>query len=93
MDSASLLEEYQKLQRINSEYLSKMHEYDTHYEDHSKLSQELQLKHQALDAFKETVAVFEEQMDLHRKHHRDVSGHEIQKYVLYYYSALRTSPC
>ncbi|XP_021350181.1 phosphatidylinositol 3-kinase regulatory subunit alpha-like [Mizuhopecten yessoensis] len=79
LDTDSLKEECKKLQRINAEYLTKMHEYDTHYEEHSKLSQELQLKHQALDAFKETVAVFEEQMELHRKHQRDVSLHDIQK--------------
>jgi phosphoinositide-3-kinase regulatory subunit len=46
-----------------------MAEYDNHYEQHSHLNQELQLKHRALDAFKETVKVFEEQLELHRRHH------------------------
>lgn len=56
-----------------------MEEYDRLYETHSKLNQELQLKHQALDAFKETVIVFKEQMELHRSHHGQVSVHELQK--------------
>ncbi|XP_076102045.1 phosphatidylinositol 3-kinase regulatory subunit alpha-like isoform X1 [Mytilus galloprovincialis] len=72
-------QEVQKLQQVHKDYLKKMAEYDKHYEQHSKLNQELQLKHQALDAFKETVKVFEEQLELHRRHHADASVRDLQR--------------
>ena len=56
-----------------------MAEYDNHYEQHSHLNQELQLKHQALDAFKETVKVFEEQLELHIRHHAGVPIRDVQR--------------
>jgi phosphoinositide-3-kinase regulatory subunit len=56
-----------------------MAEYDNHYEQHSKLNQELQLKHRALDAFKETVKVFEEQLELHKRHHADASIRDLHR--------------
>lgn len=74
-----ITQEKRNLHAINQEYLSKMKEYDTYYDQHSKLSQELQLKHQALDAFKETVVVFQEQMELHKRYHKDAQVHELQK--------------
>ncbi|XP_062575749.1 phosphatidylinositol 3-kinase regulatory subunit alpha-like isoform X2 [Saccostrea cucullata] len=72
-------EQLEKLKQVHNEHQTKMEEYDRLYETHSKLNQELQLKHQALDAFKETVIVFKEQMELHRSHHGDVPMHELQK--------------
>lgn len=76
-------QEVQTLRQVHEDYLKKMNEYDRHYEDHSKLNQELQLKHQALDAFKETVKVFEEQLDLHKRHHADASVRDLQRYYHY----------
>ncbi|ESP01236.1 hypothetical protein LOTGIDRAFT_230612 [Lottia gigantea] len=69
----------EKLKRINAEYVEKTGSYDNLYEQHSKTSLELQLKHQAFDAFKETLLVFEEQMDLHKRNHKDAPSYEIQK--------------
>lgn len=71
--------EVMKLQEVHKDYLKKMAEYDRHYEQHSKLNQELQLKHQALDAFKETVKVFEEQIDLHKRHHNDADPRDLYR--------------
>lgn len=76
VDKTELME---KLKQVHNEHQTKMEEYDRLYETHSKLNQELQLKHQALDAFKETVIVFKEQMELHRRHHGDVPVQELQK--------------
>lgn len=42
-------------------------------------TQDLQLKHQALDAFKETVMVFEEQLKLHDTYQRHAAPHEVAK--------------
>ena len=67
------------MQQVHKEYLKRMAEYDNHYEQHSKLNQELQLKHQALDAFKETVKVFEEQLELHKRHHADASIRDLHR--------------
>ncbi|XP_050401628.1 phosphatidylinositol 3-kinase regulatory subunit alpha isoform X2 [Patella vulgata] len=72
-------EEVNNLIKINHEYVEKTGLYDRLYEKHSKTSLELQLKHQALDAFKETLVVFEEQMDLHKRNHKDAAPHEVQK--------------
>ena len=71
--------EVQKLQQVHKDHLQKMAEYDNHYEQHSHLNQELQLKHQALDAFKETVKVFEEQLELHKRHHADASIRDLHR--------------
>ena len=41
--------------------------------------QEIQLKYQALDAFKETVQVFKDQLDLHESHAKNAALHEQSK--------------
>ena len=41
--------------------------------------QDLQCKHQALEAFKETVTVFEEQLKLHDNYQRHAAAHEVAK--------------
>lgn len=50
-----------------TDYLKKSKEYDTIYEEYSRLSQDLQIKRQALVAFEETLAMFQEQMELHKR--------------------------
>ncbi|XP_059145678.1 phosphatidylinositol 3-kinase regulatory subunit gamma-like isoform X2 [Physella acuta] len=83
MDNPESLQDIAKevdtLVRINRQYLDKRAHYDSLYEQHSRLSQEMQLKHQALDAFKETLIVFQEQMDLNKRSLSETSGHEMQK--------------
>ncbi|KAL4237030.1 Phosphatidylinositol 3-kinase regulatory subunit gamma [Mactra antiquata] len=77
--SDDIQQEKLRLRQINKEYQMKELEYDSLYEEHSKTQLDLQLKHQALDAFKETIAVFEEQMELHKRFHGEASPHEMQR--------------
>ncbi|KAK7479856.1 hypothetical protein BaRGS_00028936, partial [Batillaria attramentaria] len=72
-------EEVKNLVEVNRQYLDRRARYDQLYAQHTRTSQEMQLKHQALDAFKETLIVFQEQMDLHRRSHAEAAPHEIQK--------------
>ena len=44
--------------------------------------QELQLKHQAVDAFREMAAVLEEQLRLDDHEHRSATSSDLQKYEL-----------
>ncbi|WAR24771.1 P85AA-like protein [Mya arenaria] len=71
--------EMARLRQINKEFQKKELEYDTLYEQHSRTQLDLQLKHQALDAFKETIAVFDEQMELHRRFHSEAGQNELQR--------------
>lgn len=77
--SDDIMKEKARLRQINKDYQIKEQEYDALYEEHSKTQLDLQLKHQALDAFKETIAVFEEQLELHRRFHADASSLELQR--------------
>jgi len=43
--------------------------------------QELQLKHQALDAFNETVEVFDEQLKLHDRFKKKAAPQDLPKYI------------
>lgn len=53
-----------KLLEVHNEYIRKLQDFESMYEEHARISQELHLKHQALDAFRETIILFEEQMKL-----------------------------
>ena len=53
------------------------HVYDQCYERYSRCTQEIQLKKQAMDAFAEAIAMFDEQIKLHEKYQRDAHRHEI----------------
>ncbi|CAH1775219.1 unnamed protein product [Owenia fusiformis] len=75
----SIEDMFKNILDINESYLEKTHQYDKHFERHSKTTQELQLKHQALDAFKETVSVFQDQMNLHEQFQKEAAPNEIQK--------------
>ncbi|XP_023930184.1 phosphatidylinositol 3-kinase regulatory subunit gamma-like isoform X4 [Lingula anatina] len=77
--NANLDEVCKRLVEINREYLKKTLKYDKLYDGHSRTTQELQLKHQALDAFSETITVFEDQITLHDKFKQQAQPHELQK--------------
>lgn len=68
----------QKLVEINKEYLSKTKTYDDYSEDFMNSSQDIQLKHQALDAFRGAVAMFEEQIRIQERYQREAQPHEIK---------------
>uniref|UniRef100_A0A672NJU0 Phosphatidylinositol 3-kinase regulatory subunit gamma n=1 Tax=Sinocyclocheilus grahami TaxID=75366 RepID=A0A672NJU0_SINGR len=50
-----------KLQEYHNQYQEKSKEYDRLYEEHTKTSQEIQMKRTAIEAFNETIKIFEEQ--------------------------------
>lgn len=56
-----------KLASVHREYLKKSKEYDDCYESYSRLSQDLQVKRKALGAFQESLSMFQEQIELHKK--------------------------
>lgn len=72
-------EEIKNLIEVNRQYLERRAQYDRLYSQHTRTATEMQLKHQALDAFKETLLVFQDQMELHRRSHAEASQHEVQK--------------
>lgn len=67
----------QRLDNVKREYLHRSRVYDQYYEDYSRCSQEIQLKKQALNAFDEAIAMFDEQIKLHEKFQREAHRHEI----------------
>lgn len=69
-----------KLVELNEEYYSKTKTYDDYFEDFTATSKEIQLKRQALDAFKETVAMFEEQIKIQEKYKIEAQPHEIKSF-------------
>ncbi|XP_076318839.1 phosphatidylinositol 3-kinase regulatory subunit alpha-like isoform X2 [Tachypleus tridentatus] len=66
-----------KLMEINQEYLQKTKQYDQFYEEYSKTLQDIDLHKQALDAFHETVAILEEQIELHTEYQNEATQHEL----------------
>ncbi|XP_049630739.1 phosphatidylinositol 3-kinase regulatory subunit gamma isoform X1 [Suncus etruscus] len=50
-----------KLQEYHSQYQEKSKEYDRLYEEYTRTSQEIQMKRTAIEAFNETIKIFEEQ--------------------------------
>ncbi|KAM6963391.1 phosphoinositide-3-kinase, regulatory subunit 3b (gamma) isoform 2-T2 [Aplochiton taeniatus] len=50
-----------KLQEYHNQYQEKSKEYDRLYEEYTKTSQEIQMKRTAIEAFNETIKIFEEQ--------------------------------
>ncbi|XP_037837194.1 phosphoinositide-3-kinase, regulatory subunit 3b (gamma) isoform X3 [Kryptolebias marmoratus] len=50
-----------KLQEFHHQYQEKSKDYDRLYEEYTKTSQEIQMKRTAIEAFNETIKIFEEQ--------------------------------
>ncbi|XP_072275368.1 phosphatidylinositol 3-kinase regulatory subunit gamma [Pyxicephalus adspersus] len=50
-----------KLQEYHGQFQEKSREYDGLYEEYTKTSQEIQMKRTAIEAFNETIKIFEEQ--------------------------------
>ncbi|XP_061593294.1 phosphoinositide-3-kinase, regulatory subunit 3b (gamma) [Cololabis saira] len=72
-----------KLQEYHGQYQEKSREYDGLYEEYTKTSQEIQMKRTAIEAFNETIKIFEEQCHTQecydsargdRVHHDGVAG-------------------
>lgn len=72
-------EEVKKLLEVNHQYLERHARYEQLYTQHNRTTLDMQLKHQALDAFKETLQVFQEQLEIHRRSTNETVGNEKQK--------------
>uniref|UniRef100_A0A671KU34 Phosphatidylinositol 3-kinase regulatory subunit gamma n=1 Tax=Sinocyclocheilus anshuiensis TaxID=1608454 RepID=A0A671KU34_9TELE len=60
-----------KLQEYHNQYQEKSKEYDRLYEEHTKTSQEIQMKRTAIEAFNETIQIFEEQCHTQERYSKE----------------------
>ncbi|KAM3619704.1 uncharacterized protein V6R79_012368 [Siganus canaliculatus] len=60
-----------KLQEYHNQYQDKSKEYDRLYEEYTKTSQEIQMKRTAIEAFNETIKIFEEQCHTQERYSKD----------------------
>ncbi|XP_069819095.1 phosphatidylinositol 3-kinase regulatory subunit alpha isoform X1 [Dendropsophus ebraccatus] len=60
-----------KLHEYNLQFQEKNQEYDRLYEDYTRTSQEIQMKRTAIEAFNETIKIFEEQCQTQEKYSRE----------------------
>ncbi|XP_073994372.1 phosphatidylinositol 3-kinase regulatory subunit alpha isoform X3 [Rhodnius prolixus] len=70
-----------RLVELNAEYVGKSKTYSDYSDEFSTTSKEIQLKRQALDAFKETVAMFEDQIKIQEKFQKEAQPHEIRSFI------------
>ncbi|KAF6216721.1 hypothetical protein GE061_001068 [Apolygus lucorum] len=70
-----------KLIELNGDYLSKTKTYADYSEDYGATAKEIQLKRQAMDAFKETVTMFEEQINIQHQFQKQAEPHEIKSFI------------
>uniref|UniRef100_A0A3B3DLY7 Phosphatidylinositol 3-kinase regulatory subunit gamma n=1 Tax=Oryzias melastigma TaxID=30732 RepID=A0A3B3DLY7_ORYME len=81
-----------KLQEYHNQYQDKSKEYDRLYEEYTKTSQEIQMKRTAIEAFNETIKIFEEQChtqeryskDYIERFHREGNDKEIERIMMNY---------
>ncbi|XP_073421104.1 phosphatidylinositol 3-kinase regulatory subunit gamma isoform X2 [Dendrobates tinctorius] len=62
-----------KLQDYHGQFQDKSKEYDGLYEEYTKMSQEIQMKRTAIDAFSETIRIFEEQCHSQERYSKEVT--------------------
>nr|KAF6444794.1 phosphoinositide-3-kinase regulatory subunit 3 [Molossus molossus] len=60
-----------KLQEYHSQYQEKSKEYDRLYEEYTRTSQEIQMKRTAIEAFNETIKIFEEQCHTQEQYRKE----------------------
>ncbi|MEE6458452.1 hypothetical protein FKM82_000293 [Ascaphus truei] len=60
-----------KLREYNLQFEEKNQEYDKMYEDYTRTSQEIQMKRTAIEAFNETIKIFEEQCQTQEKYSKE----------------------
>ena len=65
-----------RLRDVNRKYLEKSRQYDRLYDEYQSTQQSLHLKRQATDAFEATVALYNEQLELHKNFKDKVFPHE-----------------
>ncbi|KAM4809396.1 phosphatidylinositol 3-kinase regulatory subunit beta [Rhinophrynus dorsalis] len=80
----------EQLKVYNQQYRDKSHEFDSLYEEYTRTTQELQMKRTAIEAFKETIKIFEEQChtqerctkDYIEKCRREGNNQEIERIMM-----------
>ncbi|KAL2100386.1 hypothetical protein ACEWY4_004780 [Coilia grayii] len=60
-----------KLYEYHQQYQEKNREYDRLYEDYTRTSQEIQMKRTAIEAFNETIKIFEEQCQTQERYSKE----------------------
>ncbi|XP_075472342.1 phosphatidylinositol 3-kinase regulatory subunit gamma isoform X2 [Ascaphus truei] len=60
-----------KLQEYHCQYQDKSKEYDRLYEEYTRTSQEIQMKRTAIEAFNETIKIFEEQCHTQERYSKE----------------------
>ncbi|XP_060686461.1 phosphoinositide-3-kinase, regulatory subunit 3b (gamma) isoform X1 [Hemiscyllium ocellatum] len=60
-----------KLQEYHNQYQDKSKEYDRLYEEYTRTSQEIQMKRTAIEAFNETIKIFEEQCHTQERYSKE----------------------
>ncbi|KAM9329388.1 phosphatidylinositol 3-kinase regulatory subunit alpha isoform 1-T1 [Gastrophryne carolinensis] len=86
-----------KLREYNLQFQEKNQEYDRLYEDYTRTSQEIQMKRTAIEAFNETIKIFEEQCQTQEKYskeyidkfRREGNDKEVQR-ILHNYEKLKS---
>ncbi|XP_040262892.1 phosphatidylinositol 3-kinase regulatory subunit gamma [Bufo bufo] len=61
-----------KLQEYHGQFQDKSKEYDGLYEEYTKTSQEIQMKRTAIEAFNETIKIFEEQCNSQERYSKEI---------------------
>ncbi|KAG8547427.1 hypothetical protein GDO81_028373 [Engystomops pustulosus] len=61
-----------KLQECHGQFQDKSKEYDGLYEEYTKSSQEIQMKRTAIEAFNETIKIFEEQCHSQERYSKEI---------------------
>ncbi|KAG9466524.1 hypothetical protein GDO78_016553 [Eleutherodactylus coqui] len=61
-----------KLQEYHGQFQDKSKEYDGLYEEYTKTSQEIQMKRTAIEAFNETIKIFEEQCHSQERYSKEI---------------------
>lgn len=65
-----------KLKEINANYLKQSKKYDMYYDEYQIASQNIIDKRQALEAFREVIALFDEEIQVHKLSEDKVFPHE-----------------
>uniref|UniRef100_A0A3Q3AY69 Phosphoinositide-3-kinase, regulatory subunit 2 (beta) n=1 Tax=Kryptolebias marmoratus TaxID=37003 RepID=A0A3Q3AY69_KRYMA len=67
----SIEEVGEKMKVYHEQYQEKSRKYDSLYEEYTRTSQELQMKRTAIEAFSETIKIFEEQFETQEKYSKE----------------------
>ena len=65
-----------KLREVNRAYLEKSSRYDSYYESYQKTAENIMINKHAKDAFKATLAMYDDQIALHKKSQEKGFPHE-----------------